>query len=45
MDELQALTGLAAPAPLAELKSLPILHRDCIEINEMADYVRRNMED
>lgn len=45
MDELQALTGLSAPAPLAELKSLPILHRDCIEINEMADYVRRNMED
>ena len=45
MDELQALTGLAAHAPLAELKSLPILHRDCIEINEMADYVRRNMED
>ena len=45
MDELHALTGLAAPAPLAELKSLPILHRDCIEINEMADYVRRNMED
>ena len=45
MDELQALTGLAAPAPLAELKSLPILHRDCIEISEMADYVRRNMED
>lgn len=45
MDELQALTGLAAPAPLAEIKSLPILHRDCIEINEMADYVRRNMED
>ena len=45
MDELQALTGLSTPAPLAELKSLPILHRDCIEINEMADYVRRNMED
>ena len=45
MDELRALTGLSAPAPLAELKTLPILHRDCIEINEMADYVRRNMED
>ena len=44
MDELQALTGVPVPAPLAELKTLPVLHRDCIEISEMADYVRREME-
>ena len=45
MDELQALTGVPVPAPLAELKMLPVLHHDCIEVSEMADYVRRKMED
>ncbi len=44
MDELQLLTGVPVPAPLAALKTLPVLHRDCIEISEMADYVRREME-
>ena len=45
MDKLQALTGVPVPAPLAELKMLPVLHHDCIEVSEMADYVRRKMED
>ena len=44
MAELQTLTGVPVPAPLAELKILPVLHHDCIEVNEMADYVRRKME-
>ena len=44
MAELQALTGVPVPTPLAELQTLPVLHHDCIEVSEMADYVRRKME-
>lgn len=44
MAELQTLTGVPVPPPLAELQTLPVLHHDCIEINEMADYVRHKME-
>lgn len=42
--KLQALTGVSVPTPLAELQTLPVLHHDCIEVSEMADYVRRKME-
>lgn len=44
MAELQTLTGVPVPTPLAELQTLPVLHHDCIEVSEMADYVRRKME-
>ena len=44
MADLQTLTGVPVPTPLAELETLPVLHHDCIEVNEMADYVRRKME-
>ena len=44
MAKLQALTGVPVPTPLAELQTLPVLHHDCIEVSEMADYVRRKME-
>lgn len=44
MAELQTLTGVPVPTPLAELETLPVLHHDCIEVSEMADYVRRKME-
>ena len=45
MAELQTLTGVPVPTPLAELETLSVLHHDCIEVNEMADYVRRKMGD
>ncbi len=45
MAELQTLTGVPVPTPLAELETLPVLHHDCIEVNEMANYVRRKMGD
>lgn len=45
MADLQTLTGVPVPTPLAELQTLPVLHHDCIEVNEMADYVRRKMGD
>lgn len=45
MERLQALTGIPIPAPLAALKTLPVLHDDCIAVGEMADYVRRKMEE
>lgn len=44
MAKLQALTGVPVPTPLAELQTLPVLHHDCIEVSEMADYVHRKME-
>lgn len=44
MAELQTLTGVPVPTPLAEFQTLPVLHHDCIEVSEMADYVRRKME-
>ena len=44
MAKLQALTGVPVPTTLAELQTLPVLHHDCIEVSEMADYVRRKME-
>ena len=45
MAELQTLTDVSVPTPLAELETLPVLHHDCIEVNEMANYVRRKMGD
>ena len=45
MDELHALTGTPVPVHLAELRTLPILHDDCIEVSEMENYVYRKMGD
>ena len=39
MERLQALSGVAMPANLADLRSREILHRDCIDPADMLEYV------
>ena len=39
MEQLRDLTGTAIPANLANLQSLPVLHKDVIDKEEMLDYV------
>jgi threonine synthase len=41
LKELSSLTGQPLPAKLAELKSLPEIHRDVCEKDEMADVLYR----
>ena len=40
MDALSALTGEAAPSPLAALRSMPLLHKDVVKPEGMADFIR-----
>ena len=41
MEQLRDLTGMAIPGNLANLQSLPVLHKDVIDKEEMLDYVLR----
>ncbi|MBE6376298.1 MAG: threonine synthase [Lentisphaerae bacterium] len=40
---LSKLTGTTVPAPLANLKGDEILHRECVEKENMADFIRRHL--
>ena len=39
MDELQRMTGIAAPAQLSGLRTLPVLHRDVCDRDGMSTFV------
>ena len=43
MFRLNELTGVPIPPNLARLQKLPVLHRDVIDREEMADYVQRSV--
>ena len=45
MHKLNEITGEPIPEGLAKLESLPILHKDVIEIEEMYNVVENAMED
>ena len=40
---LSELTGTAIPAPLANLKGDEILHKDCVNKEEMAEFIRKKL--
>lgn len=40
MDALSGLTSENAPAPLAGLRSMPVLHKDVVRPEGMADFIR-----
>ena len=40
MDALSGLTSENAPAPLAGLRSMPVLHKDVVSPEGMADFIR-----
>ena len=40
MDALFARTGIPIPRNLADLRALPILHRDVVEKDRMLSYVK-----
>lgn len=39
MDQLNALTGVPVPSNLAGLRTRTVLHKDCIEPDQLLDYV------
>ena len=39
MDELQRLTGIAAPTQLSTLRSKDVLHKDVVDRDQMPDFV------
>ena len=41
LELLAQLTGTAVPAPLANLKGDEILHKECVEKENMAEFIRR----
>ena len=40
MDALACATGVPVPAPLANLRGLPVRHRDAVARDDMLDYVK-----
>ena len=40
---LAELTGTEVPAPLANLKGDEVLHKDCVNKEEMAEFIRRKL--
>ena len=40
MDALERATGIPVPAPLANLRGLPVRHRDAVARENMLAYVK-----
>ncbi len=40
IEKLSEVTGTAIPAPLATLKNRPVLHKSCVEKEEMSAFIR-----
>lgn len=45
MEQLEKASGVAAPAPLKELKDLPVLHEDVIEKEDMKVFIRKKTQE
>lgn len=43
LELLSRLTGTAVPAPLANLKGDEVLHKECVETGDMAEFIRRKL--
>ncbi|MBO5668683.1 MAG: threonine synthase [Lentisphaeria bacterium] len=44
LELLSKLTGTAIPAPLADLQGAEVLHKECVAKEDMAEFIRRNLE-
>ena len=44
MDALAEETGESVPAPLADLKVKPVLHKSVVEISEMEQFVKEGLK-
>ena len=43
LEMLAKLTGTAVPAPLANLKGDEVLHKDCVEKEKMAEFIKSRL--